>query len=268
MPAVNRKRRIVQIGVFCFMLAVPILNLLEIYFIKGSFISLGIGSLGIADPVMILQALIASGSLSGVLVISTLIPILVSFFFGRVWCSWACPYTLILECIEKIPLVAGKMRVKHTKLRADGTLNRAFIVRNLIFLTLLFFVGVCGTPILYLFSPPAVISTQAMLLVKNLTFTAELLFIAALLIVEVFVSYRFVCRYLCPTGSCLSFVKSSARLRVSYSGSCSGCRRCVRVCPMGLDPTKEAEHSLCFNCGECIIACKERSLTWNIGLGK
>ncbi len=263
----HAKRRIAQVAVFLFMFIIPAMNLLEIYFIKGTFISLDIGSLGIADPVMILQAIVASATLSGVLVVSALIPVLMALFFGRIWCSWACPYTLIMEWVEKIPFAARRMKKSHAKLRQSGAVKRTVIARYFIFLAFLFLVGICGVPVLHLFSPPAVISTQALLLVKNFMLTVEILFIVALFFIEIFLSYRFACRYLCPTGTCLSLVKSGYRLRVSYSGSCINCKKCVRVCPMGLDPMKEAESSLCFNCGECIAQCPDASdpLTWKIG---
>jgi len=249
------------------MFIIPVLNLLEIYFIKGTFVSLDIGSLGISDPVMILQAVIASSASNGVLAVSALIPILLAFFFGRVWCSWACPYTLIAEWIEKIPAVGKVMRRNHTKLQRDGVIKRTMIARYFIFIMFLFIVGICGVPILHLFSPPAIISTQALLLVKNSVLTVEIVFLIALLIIEVFFSYRFACRYLCPTGTCLSLFKSRASLRVSYKGNCIECAKCIAACPMGLNPKRDEGHSLCINCGECIGNCSVKSapLSWKIG---
>jgi len=261
------KRKILQITVFCFIFIVPALNLLEIYFVRGTFISLDIGSLGISDPVMILQAIIASFTLNGILAVSALIPILMAFFFGRVWCSWACPYTLIVEWLEKIPIVVKLMGKNRAKLQKNGMVKRTVIIRYFIFILLLFLVGVCGVPVLHLFSPPAVISTQALLLVKNNTLTVEIFFIIALLIVEVFFSYRFTCRYLCPTGTFLSLFNNRTRLRVSYKGSCIDCNKCFSACPMGLIPRQNEGHSLCFNCGECIEHCsvKPAPLSWKIG---
>jgi ferredoxin-type protein NapH len=249
------------------MFIVPALNLLEIYFIKGTFISFDIGSFGIADPVMILQAVITSASFSVSSAVSALIPALIAFFFGRVWCGWLCPYTYIMERIEMIPPAAEKMKSMRLRLRKSGTVKRTVIIRFFIFIGLLFLAGVCGTPVLHLFSPPAVISTEALLLVKYFSLTAEILLIITLMFIEIFFSYRFACRYLCPTGACLSLFNNSARLRVSYAGSCGNCQKCARICPMGLDPIKDGVNNLCINCGECISVCPDASLSWKIGRG-
>jgi ferredoxin-type protein NapH len=257
------KRRVVQTIIFLGMFFIPVLNALEIYFIKGTFISMDIGGMGIADPVMIFQAVFAAANYSGVLVASTAIPLLLTFFLGRVWCSWACPYTFMAEMLEKIPFILKKMRKNHAKISAEYIRKRTTALRYAVFIFLIAIVGISGVPILHLISPPSVISTQALLLVKS-AITAEILLIAVLLSVEIFFSYRFACRILCPTGTCLSLFKNKHSLYVHYEGSCAQCGRCLRNCPMGLDPRKDGADRLCHNCGKCIDNCPDSSLKWGL----
>ena len=58
----NKLRKIMQFMFLAPLFIVPILNLLEIYFIKGTYISLDIGGLSISDPVAVLQAQIGRAS--------------------------------------------------------------------------------------------------------------------------------------------------------------------------------------------------------------
>ncbi len=78
-------RKILQFIFLAPLFIVPVLNLLEIYFIKGTYISLDIGGLSISDPVAVLQALFISHSIRPIMLASVAIPALIIILFGRVW---------------------------------------------------------------------------------------------------------------------------------------------------------------------------------------
>ena len=107
-------------------------------------------------------------------------------------------------------------------------------------------------------------SSQSVLLIKYAYVTAEFILLPILIIIEFFFGYRIWCRYVCPTGTCLSLMQTKFSMHVEYSGKCSNCNQCVRVCPMMLDPKTESLSSACNNCGECISHCpdnkKEKTL--------
>ncbi|MDR2884346.1 MAG: 4Fe-4S binding protein [Deferribacteraceae bacterium] len=261
---IQKLRKTLQIAILIGIFIVPILNLFEIYFIRGTFISMDIGSLAIADPAMILQTVFADVPFAYTVVASVALPVLIALILGRVWCSWACPYTTIIELLEKIPAIGRRLKQSKAKI-SGGVAPRNAIIRYLIFVTLLAITGVLGVPILQLLSPPSVLSSQALLAVKGFAITAELLLIVILLIVELF-SYRFACRYLCPTGTCLSLLNNRKTLHVSYAGSCLNCKKCIQACDMGLNPMTEGSDRLCHNCGKCIAVCpdKAKPLGWKI----
>ena len=251
----RRGRKIIQWLFFILMFIVPILNMLEIYFIKGTFISMDIGELAVSDPLAVLQAVFASHEVKAVMLASITLPVVITLLLGRVWCSWACPYYLILDGIE---FLRKKLKLKSLKPTYNPNMpTKANLFRFILLIIGFIFVGIAGIPLLYLISPPSIISSQVVMLVKYFTITAEFIFIPIILILEFFFFYRFWCRFFCPTGTVLSFFRSKKGMRVEYSGSCSGCNRCVKICPMVLDPRKDGNSSQCHNCGECIETCPD-----------
>ena len=248
-------RKIVQFIFLAPLFVVPILNLLEIYFIKGTYISLDVGGLSISDPVAILQALFLSQHVRPIMLVSVLIPSLIVIFFGRLWCSWACPYYLMMDGFESL---RKKLKLKSKKPEYKKEIHeKANISRLTVFIISLIIVGILGIPVMYLISPPSIMSSQAVLLIKYTYVTTELILLPILIIVELFFGYRIWCRYVCPTGTCLSLMQTKYSMHVEYSGQCSNCGVCTKICPMVLDPRKDGLSSACNNCGECISHCTD-----------
>ena len=78
------------------------------------------------------------------------------------------------------------------------------------------------------------------------------------------ITRRFYCRYLCPLGGPLAVLGLRRRLVVVFNpASCNNCRRCDLTCPLGLEPSRgEGSSATCWNCGCCIDACAEGSLSF------
>lgn len=181
-------RKILQFIFLAPLFIVPVLNLLEIYFIKGTYISLDIGGLSISDPVAVLQALFISHSIRPIMLASVAIPALIIILFGRVWCSWACPYYLMLDGFEKL---RKKLKMKPLKPKYNPEIKRkANISRLAVFIIGLIIVGIAGIPLMYLISPPSIMSSQAVLLIKYTYITAEFILLPILVIIEFFFGYR------------------------------------------------------------------------------
>ncbi len=265
--SIKSYRRTVQVAVMIGIFVIPFLNVLELHFIKGTFISMDVGDLAMSDPLAIFQAVIASKEFSFTMLASVVVPLLAMVLLGRIWCSWMCPYYTLVEFIGYI---RSKLKLKSTKPSYSNQLpHRTNRVRFLFLLFGVFLTGVAAIPLLNLISAPGVISSQALVLVKSHYLTLEIGFILVLLILEFFY-YRFWCRYLCPTGTFLSLFKSKRGLHIGkMKPACSGCKRCQKTCPMLLDPFAEGDNLLCFNCGDCIDACpdnrKEATLKFKIG---
>ncbi len=255
-------RRAVQIAVFALMFGIPVLNLYEIYAITGTFYAVNIGGLGIADPVVILQAIFASGEATIPLLGGALFPVLLALLFGRVWCGWMCPYHLVSDGTAWLR-TAFRERVLRKSDPETLAVPRAFTangVRFGFFILGTALAGILGIPVLNYVSAPGILSTEAMILVKERTVSIEFTFIAALVLLELLLIPRFWCRLFCPTGAFISLFRTPFTLRIGTliktpKSACCRDNHCSAVCPMGLAPFREGSNLLCTNCGLCVDAC-------------
>jgi ferredoxin-type protein NapH len=245
------------------MFLIPVLNALEIYAITGTFYAINVGGLGIADPSVILQAMFASGELTVPLLAASMFPILLALLFGRIWCGWMCPYHVLADGCA---WVRGKIRRKpdpEALVVADSFTANVSRYGFLILGTAA--AGAVGIPLLNYVNAPGIVSTEAMILVKERIVSLECAFIAVLLVMELFVAPRFWCRLFCPTGSVVSLFRLPMTLRVTSAAKnpkapCCQENFCSSACPMGLAPYREAQDLLCTNCCRCIDACQSHRL--------
>jgi ferredoxin-type protein NapH len=256
-------RRTVQVIAFALMFAIPILNLYEIYAVTGTFYAVNIGGLGIADPVVILQAIFASGELTVPLMGAALFPVFIALIFGRIWCGWMCPYHLLADAAAWL---RRRFRGKGSRLARDeklvvadsfkaNTWRYGFLAAGTLA------AGAIGIPVLNYVSAPGILSTEAMILVKERLVSLEFSFIALLFLLELLVFPRFWCRLFCPTGAFIAVFRLPFTLRVGTSirppkTPCCKENMCSDACPMGLAPFREGNNLLCTNCGLCIDACR------------
>ncbi|MBN1399304.1 MAG: 4Fe-4S binding protein [Anaerolineae bacterium] len=81
--------------------------------------------------------------------------------------------------------------------------------------------------------------------------------VAAAIIGGSLVIPRLWCRYLCPLGGLLNLVQRLSPLKIRRSAPiCINCKRCDRVCPMGLDVSPAGTvKSDCVMCLRCVDVC-------------
>lgn len=249
------------------MFAIPILNIYELYFITGTYYALNVGGLGVADPVVILQAMFASGQLTLQLLSAAVFPILVALIMGRVWCGWLCPYLFISDRVESLRRLFRRKVFKVANREVQNSF-RANFIRFSFLIAGTAFGGVLGIPILNYISAPGILSTEAMIFVKERSFSIEILFLLGILGLQLTLLPRFWCRMFCPTGTLLSLIRTPYTLRVesmSKNSTDPCCREnsCSEACPMGLQPFRESRDLLCVNCGQCVDACQHNRLRFH-----
>jgi cytochrome c oxidase accessory protein FixG len=191
---------------------------------------------------------------------------------GRLWCGWTCPYTVFMEhvyrrverlidgdatarrCLEDAPWTRRKI-VKRALKHGVFLLISAVIAH--VFLS--YFVSI---PKLYemMKGPP----TQHVRAFAVVTFLTGALYFAFSWFREQF------CIILCPYGRLQSALTDDHTVLIGYDeargeprgkagsthGACIDCRRCVQVCPTGID-IRNGLQLECIGCAACVDACDD-----------
>lgn len=211
-----------------------------------------------------------------ILVIATFGLIFVTTVWGRAFCGWVCPQTVFIDGVfRRIEiLVEGKYLERRRMAQAPmtGTIFFKkslkwfifFIVASLISHSFIaFFVG--ARPLLTMMGSSPYDNWTYFLLITGTT----------LLVLFDFAWFREqFCLIVCPYGRFQSVLLGRRTLNVAYdvqrgeprkglaptpdgkNGDCVSCRRCVEVCPTGID-IRQGLQLECIACTACIDACDE-----------
>lgn len=231
--------------------------------ISGGSYSIKIFSLKIAEP-MTSFFLAIRNSLNfdfwnWTAIVSISLPLLIVLLFGRIYCSFICPWSMISNFSVKIH---EKLFKKYPKFSASITEKYLPIWKKyyiIILGTLIFF-----NPILIQYIlPPAIIQNGWSDFILFGDIALWLLIFFALLVFEV-IKPTFFCKMLCPTGIFLSFAGKFRFFRLGYvkKNKCEkDCILCNEKCWLGIDPKINAKDSACDLCARCIKVCPTNRLT-------
>ena len=200
--------------------------------------------------------------------------------FGRLWCGWTCPQTLLMEMVfrkleyaiegdshqqkalDSAPFSARKILIKGTK--------------HAVFFALSFVIG--NTLYSYIIGSDALIH-----IIRddphNHLGGLGFMILFTLLFYAIFARFREqACTFICPYGRFQSAMLDENTLVVAYDhkrgehraawhkdethnhrtaegfGDCIDCKLCVAVCPTGID-IRNGTQMECVNCTACMDAC-------------
>ena len=249
-------RLVVLFGAFLIILVNPFIN----YFLHNNFLqawyqSIGITSLWFVSPLEGLESLLITKAVYMPSIIGMLIPLTIAFLLGRVFCSWICPVTFILELFDRFRKFITKKKYLHNKL---------VVAKRVLWFTLiaeLVLSMVIGAPLFVFLSPPGLVGREIMMLVFFRTLALEGVLLLLIIVLEL-VTRRFFCRSFCPLGALLAWVGQKRKLRVVLiAENCIHCDICTKTCPMGLIPEiDEGCSAYCWNCGGCVDNCPTEAL--------
>jgi cytochrome c oxidase accessory protein FixG len=196
----------------------------------------------------------------------------VTALLGRVWCGWTCPQTVFLEAvfrpIERLVNGPRNVALRRAESRSldhvwrvavthAAYLGAAFVVAHVF---LAYFVSLPGVFAMMRARPAAHPEAFAwMVAVTGLVYGNFAFFREQL------------CVVVCPYGRLQSLLIDDDSLVIGYdegrgeprgkakregAGDCVDCRRCVVVCPTGID-IRQGLQLDCIACSACVDACDE-----------
>jgi len=195
----------------------------------------------------------------------------ITSLFGRIWCGWTCPYTVFIDTIYRRieRWIEGDAQARR-KLDQQAWNAQKIYKRTLKwFLYLLIASIISHTFIAYFVSVPAL---WQMILSNPLEHWTNFAVVTLLTLVLAYCFGYFreqFCIVLCPYGRIQSALTDDDTLNVGYDyqrgeprgkakiqdvGDCIDCRRCVQVCPTGID-IRNGLQMECIGCAACIDAC-------------
>jgi cytochrome c oxidase accessory protein FixG len=196
--------------------------------------------------------------------------------FGRVWCGWACPQTIFMEMLFRKVEYWIEGDFKAQKKLDEQTWNTEKIIKkggkHLLFMVLS--VLVANTFLSYLigFDEVKKLITDGPVLHTG-KFISLLVFSGVFY--AVFAKFReIICIVVCPYGRLQGLMLDKNSIVVAYDyirgeprgalkkaqeqnlGDCVDCKRCVQVCPTGID-IRNGTQLECINCTACIDECND-----------
>jgi len=253
----NTLRRIVQIATILLVVAIPILNHLGNVFLIGTFYSINIGDLVIADPAMVLQTILLHKQFYLPLIMAGAIPIIITLLFGRVFCSWMCPQNTLSELVDWIRRKVARKSGSKKGGRKNPKTQYYWFAFGVIVTTVM----ISGIPLVGYLSAPGIISSSIADIIFIGTFGWEILLIGLILLTEFVFFRRAWCKYLCPVGATLALFRYKHSMKVHYEASRCTCgiekSLCQEACQFQLNPKRKGIYPYCHNCGACIDACRQ-----------
>ena len=192
---------------------------------------------------------------------------------GRVWCGWACPQTVFLEGIfRRIErFIEGPREIRMR--RNAGPWNADKIARKMASHV---FYGAFAVVIAHVFlSYFASLPATFRMVRQNPSAHPEAFAWAVAMSLVFYINFAWfreqLCVVLCPYGRLQSAMLDEHSLLVGYdslrgeprgkvsaegAGDCVDCKRCVVVCPTGID-IRNGTQMECLACTACIDACDD-----------
>jgi cytochrome c oxidase accessory protein FixG len=241
----HAKRRLVQVVSTLIIVALPFLNILrlDIPTLRFYFFS----SVLWVDEFYLLFL---------VIMLVLWVIIIFSMMYGRVWCGWMCPQTVLSELSHwfetktlrwfRVPKKGGSpvRRLAAFGLNAIGSLAVSLLIAfNLV---------------IYFVDPYRTLGEIATLSLSPVT-AGILIGAAVLMLVDVMFWREKFCTKACPYGMLQTVVTDAKTQIVRYqterTDECIECKACVRDCMMGIDIRVSPHQTECIHCGDCVDSC-------------
>lgn len=181
-----------------------------------------------------------------------------SVFYGRVYCGYMCPQMIFSEASITFENRLQKWFTKHhsdwsasIRQRLAGALFYAVLGVASVFLAFTF--------ICYFVEPRDLLHRLLALDIQTAGGISGAAVTAITFLDFTLVRQRF-CTTVCPYGYLQGMLGDPNTLLITYRDEkreCIECKKCVRVCHMGIDIRTSPFQIECVHCGECVDACED-----------
>ncbi|WP_292460564.1 4Fe-4S binding protein [Methanothermococcus sp.] len=204
------------------------------FILSGSFFLIFIG---------IVYTFITTGTIGKNYIVISIVVLVLTLIFGRVFCSWWCPWGFLFE-------LGYMLRVKLFKLKKlpelpENIHNKLIYLKYVVLFLFVIFIYIRLSPY-NAYLPELGISGNIISLTVLVAFT----------IVSFFIPRAF-CKYFCPVGALLSILSIKSLFKLKLNDNCVKCRLCERKCPMQIKLTKNIDQKECIRCFECKSVCRK-----------
>ncbi len=171
--------------------------------------------------------------------------LLITFLFGRFYCSLLCPLGILQDLIGIFSWQKDKI-TKHTHMLRYLIAGSVFGLLISGWATGLRFLDPYST-FGRIFTCASLVGIGSLILLIGLTLWQK----------------RFFCNTICPVGTLLGGLAKRGLFRLALSEKCVTCGACVKQCPSGcIDLTqKQVDNERCVRCMNCMTTCPTGAIT-------
>jgi cytochrome c oxidase accessory protein FixG len=176
----------------------------------------------------------------------TFLTIFTTTIFGRLWCGWLCPQTVLVDATTFMATARERGYAARAVAASAGMVVSAVIAASLI--------GYFVSP----YDLPSLLQTGGM---PAKIAVGSWLALSAIVFLDLIALRRRFCATVCPYAKLQSVLFDDRTLVVAFDSrraeECMQCNACVKACPVGIDIRKGPQMA-CIHCAECVDACTER----------
>ncbi len=227
-------------------------------FVQGDIWAGTIGDFKITDPLSFIGNISRTGDIYLPFLYASLLPVLLTIVFGKIFCGWICPMALFGQVNVKLRRIIKRIGVPLLNINMPVLLK--YVVLGSGIIMGIFF----GVHFFFLIYPPKLISDEIYYIITKSTVSIGFFLIFSMLFFELIFGGRLWCRTLCPGGAVYSLLNRMRLISVKNDRrKCVSCKKCDQICPYVLTPSTGVISSECDQCALCISQCPERALSFS-----